>query len=404
MSNNMDNKLREIVSQEVLFAREAAQFLNISMQRLNQLVHAGQLEPLKKSSAGTLFLKKDLEERKKLLENIAIYLPPAKEMKKLKVNTSYLNEAVNYFTIQALCGYSDKKAEPIFKEISKKLDLTQPLTKYTYDIAQILNTNVSTIDKLYENTMKGFEKLNNNDFIVKKGTNLYPTLLNETNEAPPYLFMRGNVDLLNEKIVSVVGTRNPSNEGRERAYRLSKLLGRYGIVVASGLARGIDTAAHTAALDNNQFTIAVIGTPITRVYPKENEKLQKQISEKGLVISQFAPSAPVQRWYFPMRNGVMSGISLATAVIEAGETSGALKQADYALKQGRIVFIPQSALDNPNITWPKKYIKRPGAVKFSKIEDLLFELKRSKIIVDPANYQFSLFSEGVESLHVHRVE
>jgi len=400
----MDNNLRETISQEVLFAREAAQFLNISMQRLNQLVHTGQLKPLKKSPAGTLFLKKDLEERKKSLTNIGEDLKTSKEVKKLKINTAYLNEAVNYFTIQAFCGYSDKKAEPIFKEISKELDLTQPLLKFNYDIAQILKTEVSKIDKLYENTIKGFEKLNDDDFIVKRGTNPYPVLLDKTNEAPPYLFMRGNVDLLNEKIVSVVGTRNPSNEGRERAYRLSKLLGRYGIVVASGLARGIDTAAHTAALENNQLTIAVIGTPIIKAYPKENEKLQRQIIEKGLVISQFAPSAPVQRWHFPMRNAIMSGISLATAIIEAGETSGALKQADYALKQGRIVFIPQSALDNPNITWPKNYIKRPGAVKFSKIEDLLAELERSKIITDPSSCQFSLFSEGAESLYVHRVK
>ena len=101
-----------------------------------------------------------------------------------------------------------------------------------------------------------------------------------------------------------------------------------------------------------------------------------------------------------MRNAVMSGISLATAIVEAGETSGALKQADYALKQNRLVFIPQSALDNENISWPKKYIQRKGAAKFSRIEELLKMLEQAEIIPS-ALAQTSLFSEGAESI-VHR--
>lgn len=178
----------------------------------------------------------------------------------------------------------------------------------------------------------------------------------------------------------MVGTRTPSPDRREKAYKLSKLLGRFGIVVASGLARGIDTSAHTASIENGQPTIAVIGTPISKVYPRENEWLQRENSEKGLLVSQFPPSANVERWFFPMRNFVMSGISLATVVVEAGETSGALKQASYALKQGRFVFIPQSAINNPNIAWPKKYLTRKGVFKFAKIEELLSQLYTHSII------------------------
>jgi DNA processing protein len=212
----------------------------------------------------------------------------------------------------------------------------------------------------------------------------YPELLAMTKEAPPYLFLRGNISLLKENIVSVVGSRTASSEGIRKAYRLSKCLGRAGIVVASGLARGIDTAAHKASIENNYLTICVIETPITKVYPRENAELQKKISEVGLVVSQFPPSSPVQRWHFPMRNAVMSGISLATAIVEAGETSGALKQADYALKQNRLVFIPQSAFENNNISWPKKYIQRKGVFKFSKIEELLKMLEQAEIIPSKA--------------------
>ena len=124
-------------------------------------------------------------------------------------------------------------------------------------------------------------------------------------------------------------------------------MGRNNIVIASGLACGIDTQAHTAAVQhNNCMTVSVIGTSLDKAYPAENSKLQELISEKGLIVSLFAPSEKGKRWFFSMRNAVMSGISLPTVVIKAGETGGALKQVGSALKQGRYVFIPQSALDN----------------------------------------------------------
>lgn len=396
-------EIRRIISEDVLFAKEAAEFLSISTQRLNQLVHAGKIKPVKQTPAGTLFLKSDLLDRKSDMQSLGGDIKPSENNQKLKIDSKVLQEAVNYYTIQSLFGYSDKKTEPIFDALKQKLDMTVPLLNFDHDVSIITGQDKASIKKAYETTYKGFEKLDATDYVVKRGSELYPKLLEKTAEAPHFLFMRGNINLLNNKIVSVVGTRHPSEDGRNRAYRLSKLLGSYKITVASGLATGIDTAAHTSAIENNNLTIAVIGTPITKVYPKENEKLQRIISEKGLVISQFPPSAPVQRWHFPMRNAVMSGISLATVIIEAGETSGALKQADYALKQGRFVFIPQSALDNPNIGWPRKYITRPGAHKFSKIDELISKLESTSIIEsDSTGYQLRLFSEGVEAVHVYR--
>jgi DNA processing protein len=397
----VERKVIEQVVNDLFFSKEAAEYLGISSQRLNQLVHAGQVIPIKKTPAGSLFLKQDLDERKRNLKTIAPELSTDKGHEKIDLNTPFMHEVMNYYTIQSFFNFSDKKTEPIFKELSAEMDMQQEFSKLIEKVSGWLKQNEEDLQKAYRKVVKGFQSLSKGDMIIKKGMKDYPKLLAMTDEAPPYLFLRGNISLLKEKIVSVVGSRDASEDGLKKAYRLARHLGNAGIVVASGLARGIDTAAHKAAIEYQYPTIAVLGTPITRAYPKENEKLQRIISQEGLVVSQFPPSSQVQRWFFPMRNAVMSGISLATAIVEAGETSGALKQADYALKQKRLVFIPQSALDNENISWPKKYIKREGAAKFTRIEDLFAALEKANII-PTVEEQMSLFDEGTDKVYVHQ--
>lgn len=399
----MENDVKKYGVEEMFFSKEAADYLGISAQRLNQLVHAGEITPVKKSNAGSLFLKADLDERKQRVVNIASDIPKSSQAISIDFDTPFMREVINYYTIQSLCGYSDKKAEPVYNMLSMKLDMKVGMLSYLDDLSMSLNLGAEQIEKTYVHVRKSFEKLSNTDYIIKRGMAEYPKKLEVTDEAPPYLFMRGNISLLNENVVSVVGSRTASKDGVERAWRLSYKLGKAGIVVASGLARGIDTAAHSAALENGFWTIAVIGTPITKVYPKENEELQKRIEEFGLVVSQFPPSSPVERWHFPMRNAIMSGISLATAIVEASETSGALKQADYALKQNRFVFIPQSALENDNITWPKRYLQREGAASFSKIDELLSMLEKVKIIPNN-NSQMSFFQNSKDASYVRRFE
>lgn len=395
-------ELRNFFQEQVLFSNEAANYLGITTQRLNQLVHSGKLTPIKQSKSGTLFLKRDLDMRMKesssLGEDVGL---PVESHSYLRVTPGYIQEACNYFTIQALHSYTDTKAWPVFLEIGSKVDLTLPMPAIEKDVATLLGVDAGVLRKTYMTTLHGFERLLETDFIVKKGTPQYPRLLAETVEAPPFLFMRGNIELLDYRIVSVVGTRHPSDKGRERAGYLSLKLGQYGIVVASGLAMGIDTAAHTAAVDSGNPTIAVIGTPLNKVYPKENAELQNRIAEHGLVISQFQPAGPTQRWHFPLRNATMSGISLATVIVEAGETSGALKQANYALKQKRLVFIPQSALENESMKWPKEYIKREGAHRFGKVSELLELLQKHKVLsTDKIESTAHEAVEGVDDIYV----
>ena len=201
------------------------------------------------------------------------------------------------------------------------------------------------------------------------GDEIYSKLLAVIPTAPPYLFLKGNVRLLNEKSVSVVGSRDASREAMEKTEILVKALVKRNIVVNAGFAKGIDTITHHTALKNNGRTIAVIGTPINQYYPKENKNLQLTIEKHGLVVSQFPPCNKVYKWNFPTRNATMSGISIATIIMEAGEKSGALRQADHCIKQGRDILIPYSLLQS-SLLWPKKYIQK-GAHTFKNIKEVL---------------------------------
>jgi DNA processing protein len=172
----------------------------------------------------------------------------------------------------------------------------------------------------------------------------YPRNLRQIYNRPPFLWVRGELADGDNRAIAIVGTRQASPEGLGEADRLARDLASAGVTVLSGLARGIDGAAHTAALAANGRTVAVMGTGIDRVYPEEHEHLAKRIvaSGQGALVSQFWPTAPPTRYSFPMRNVVMSGMAVGTVVIEAGQTSGAKLQARYALDHEKRLFLVKS--------------------------------------------------------------
>ncbi len=196
----------------------------------------------------------------------------------------------------------------------------------------------------------------------------YPSNLRVIPSPPPFLFVRGQLQRDDARSVAVVGTREASDEGRRRARKLAENLTADGVTVISGLAKGIDTEAHTATLEAGGRTIAVVGTGILRTYPKENSALADRIAENGAVVSQFWPDAPPTRYSFPMRNAVMSGISQGTAVTEAGATSGAKMQARIALEQGKRAFLMASLVTREQ--WAQRYLER-GAIEVHDVEDIL---------------------------------
>jgi DNA processing protein len=177
----------------------------------------------------------------------------------------------------------------------------------------------------------------------------FPALLGCIADPPPVLWVRGNPEIFGQPTVAIVGSRAATPYAREIAGRLAEELVERGIAVASGLARGADSAAHRGCLQANGHTVAVLGSGLDRVYPAEHEPLADEIGRKGLLVSELGPGAPPLPEHFPLRNRIISGISLAVVVVEATEKSGSLITARSALEQGRdVMAVPGSVLSGRN--------------------------------------------------------
>ncbi len=199
----------------------------------------------------------------------------------------------------------------------------------------------------------------------------YPLNLGFVFNLPPFLFYRGEFDAAADaRSVAVVGTRTPTSGGLGRADRMARSLAEHDVTVTSGLALGVDTAAHRAALKAGGRTIAVYGTGITRVYPSSNGELAEEIiAGGGLVVSQFLPTAEPKKWMFKKRNEVTSGISQGTVVIEASKTSGAKMQARLAWEHGKRVFLVDSLVSTQE--WAKKMLEEGKAIPVKQVEDVV---------------------------------
>ncbi len=198
----------------------------------------------------------------------------------------------------------------------------------------------------------------------------------EKRHLPKELYTAGNIELLfQRRRVSVVGSRKASKDGLARAKIVARELVKHDIIVVSGLAKGIDTVAHETAIQTGGSTIAVLGTPLNKAYPKENEGLLETIKKDHLAISQFPEGYPSQPKNFPIRNRTMALISDATIIIEASENSGTRHQGWEALRLGREVYILENVANNPKIGWAKEMIDY-GAVPLAReqMEDIFYEI------------------------------
>lgn len=188
----------------------------------------------------------------------------------------------------------------------------------------------------------------------------------ERKNAPEHLFVAGDEALVRcGTRVSIVGSRKSSPEGLRRAKSLAKALVERGVTVVSGLADGIDSAAHEATLAAGGRTIAIIGTPLNEVHPARNRALQERLMQEHLVISQFPQGYPIQPKNFPMRNRTMALLTDATVIVEAGEKSGTLHQGWEALRLGRLLFLMESVATDTKLAWPAEMI-RYGAQVLSR--------------------------------------
>jgi DNA processing protein len=206
----------------------------------------------------------------------------------------------------------------------------------------------------------------------------YPRRLKEINQSPPVLYINGNINVEDEWAVAVVGTRRVTTYGRMVAMELAGFLARNGITVVSGLARGVDAIAHQAALQAGGRTIAVLGSGVDIVYPPEHTKMAKEIIIQGALMSDYPIGTPPDGVNFPPRNRIISGLSLATVVVEAGEKSGALITAEFAVEQGRDVFAVPGSIMAPQSDGTNRLIEQ-GARPLLKMEEILETLKLENI-------------------------
>lgn len=197
----------------------------------------------------------------------------------------------------------------------------------------------------------------------------YPTNLRAIYNRPPFLFVKGELRPEDQRSIAVVGSRKASSRGLAVAARIASDLAEAGVTVISGLARGVDTAAHTAALEAGGRTVAVMGTGIEKVYPAENKDLAGRICGAGALVSQFWPTAPPRSTNFPIRNVVTSGMAVGTLVVEAKATSGAKMQARLALEHGKRLFLVQSLVMQED--WAKRYAERPGTTVVASTDDII---------------------------------
>ncbi len=209
--------------------------------------------------------------------------------------------------------------------------------------------------------------------LVTYGADDYPEMLQQIPGAPLLLYVNGDVDALHLPSLAVIGSRNPTQGGLRNATEFSRHLAQQGFVVVSGLAQGIDAAAHRGALDVSGTTVAFLGHGIDRVYPAANRDLAHAIADGGALVSEYPLGAPPERWHFPERNRLISGLCLGTLVIEAARRSGSLITARLAAEQGREVFALPGSIHNPLARGCHALI-RQGAKLVETAADIMAEL------------------------------
>lgn len=210
--------------------------------------------------------------------------------------------------------------------------------------------------------------------LVAWGENNYPELFAQIPGPPLLLYVNGDIDALHLPSLAIVGSRNPTEGGNRNARDFAKYLASHGFSIVSGLAQGIDAAAHQGALDVGGRTVAFVGNGIDRVYPAGNRKLAHSIAESGALVSEYPLGAPPERWHFPERNRLISGLSLGTLVVEAARRSGSLITARLAAEQGREVFALPGSIHNPLARGCHELI-RQGAKLVETAADIVTELR-----------------------------
>jgi DNA processing protein len=286
-----------------------------------------------------------------------------------------VNKLLPWFCLKSVAGIGNH----LFKRLIKRFNLPELVFQASAEeLAQVEGMsarqvaaiqNFKTPDRVKRELAQVNQKKIN---ITTLADPLYPPLLREIPDPPPYLYVYGNLDG-SPKNIAVVGSRNATDYGISTTQRLCADLSAFGITIISGMALGIDTAAHQGALAGRGKTIAVLGSGLDKIYPSENLNLFNRISERGAVISEFALNTAPEAHNFPIRNRIISGMSLGTVVVEATKKSGSLITARLAAEQNREVFAVPGSIQSFKSTGTHTLIKQ-GAKLVENAQDVLEEL------------------------------
>lgn len=284
-----------------------------------------------------------------------------------------------------------------FLKLHQKFPKISELFSASLDVLSALNLNPNLMSYLANPDWISVEKdikwaQQSGNFIMTYLDDDYPLLLNETSSAPPLLFIQGNKQLLVSPQIAIVGSRHSSVIGTENAFHFASHLAKQGFTITSGLALGIDAASHRGALASTGKTIAVMGTGLDCIYPKQHRFLASEISHSGALISEFPLGTPVNAKHFPRRNRIISGLSLGVLVVEAAANSGSLITAQLALDQGREVFAMPGSIHNP-LSRGCHALLRQGAKLVENAHDIVEEL--SPLLVASGNLAWLSFENSV---------
>lgn len=210
---------------------------------------------------------------------------------------------------------------------------------------------------------------------LQKWDKKYPKLLKEIPDPPEKLYYQGDLKVVEKPCLAVVGTRKNTDYGEDMTRQIIRELSVLDIAIVSGLAKGIDTIAHKAALENDLPTIAVLGSGMDNIYPVTNQKLATEIIKNGLILSEYENGTPPLQQNFPQRNRIISGLSIATIVIEAPEKSGALITGRFAIEQNREIFILPGDVDRENSIGIIKFLQKNGGYPITSGQDIIEVLK-----------------------------
>ena len=270
----------------------------------------------------------------------------------------HLQEAINFETLKIVSKQSVSQVEHQFDRLGDVIRLSDPLTYHPNTYAETFQISAQHLLESHSRVKGMFLRLEPQDRIVKRDDSDYPAFLpGET--APRFLYLRGDSSLLKKKCVAIIGNRNPSNEGKSYTQNSVSALASHEVVTLSGLDVGISGIAHITALSVGRPPIAVLSSSLIESYPDEHRELQSVIGERGLLVTQFSPVFPMQKWHIPMRNQLMSALCTATLIIEERDGGACVKQAYYALQQQRKVVLFQHVLDNRSLLWPRKLSLMP---------------------------------------------